>query len=147
VTFEEEDAKLIAMRGNDTRTKEFYGAVLKFFEASEPTDIIWENRHWSKTETFWREIKAWVVIAILMSGSFVFIYWVSTLSSEIARVFPTVDCPTLITNYGDQIDEFAVADYDFVNANPGMQSSGCLQCFCQEQLKDDPEGAANNDFG
>lgn len=120
VTFEEEDAKLVAMRGNDTRSKTFFGHKLVFHEASEPTDIIWENRHWTRNQTFWREIRAWIVIGFLMTGSFVFIYWVSSLSSEIARVFPTVDCPTLITNYGDQLDEFAVADYDFVEANPGM---------------------------
>ena len=77
------------------------GRKLVFEETSEPTDIIWENRHWTRAQIFWRAIAAWIIILILMAGSFVFIYWVSSLSSKVARVFPTVDCETLRTNYGD----------------------------------------------
>ena len=87
---------------------------MHFTETSEPTDIIWENRHWTLTEIFWREIKAAFFVVLAISLSAVFIYWVSTLSSEVKRVFPTVDCDTLVANYGSEIDEFAVDDYNFI---------------------------------
>lgn len=146
ITFEEEDAKLLAM-SNNKRDKKFYGKNLEFLDASEPTDIIWENRYLTRKAIFWREICAWIVIAILMSGSFVIVYYVSGLSAKIARVFPTVDCDTLLANYGSEIDEFALADYNFIEDHPGMQSSGCLQCFCQHSNEDPtityPEGDAD----
>lgn len=53
VTFEDEDAKLLAMHANISQ-KEFTGQKLVFLETSEPTDIIWENRHWTAIEIFWR---------------------------------------------------------------------------------------------
>jgi hypothetical protein len=55
-----------------------------------------------------------------MSGSFAFIFWVSSFAAKVARVFPAVNCPNIIENYGDQIDEFAVDDYDYIKAHPGM---------------------------
>ena len=129
ITFEEEDAKLLALQNPDSRV-EFLGKKLNFAETSEPTDIIWENRHWTAAEIFGREMRAAVIATLLICLSAWFIYWVSSLSSEVKRVFPPVDCDALATNYGSEFDEFAVADYDFISANPGMKSSGCLQCFC-----------------
>lgn len=129
VTFEEEDAKLLAMH-TSIADKELLGQKLTFKEPSEPTDIIWENRHWTKNETFWRELKAASIAIFLVCLSGLFIYWVSTLSSTAARVFPTIDCQSLVDNYGSELDEFAVDDYDFIRSHPGMRSSGCLQCFC-----------------
>lgn len=146
VTFEDEDHKTLALNLNKKK-KEFMGRPLVFAEASEPTDIIWENRHWTMAERFWREVRAAVIVFILIAASAWFIFKVSTLSSKVARVFPTVDCPTLRTNYGDQLENFAVADYDFIQAHKGMQSSGCLQCFCQQQWKDDPDGYKTNTYG
>ena len=89
VTFEEEDAKLIAMKASDNG-KRFM--TREFVEPSEPTDIIWENRHWTKKEIMWRAIFAWVIIIALMACSFVFILWVSSISSTFKKVFPTVNC-------------------------------------------------------
>ena len=77
------------------------GQKLEFMLTSEPTDIIWENRHFTRRQILWRSVAAWIVILILMSGSFVFIFKVSTFSAGVARVFPTVDCKSIIENYGD----------------------------------------------
>ena len=131
MTFEEEDGKIVAMKNQD-REQKFLGQKLVFQDTSEPTDIIWENRHWTPRQIMWRAIAAWIVILILMSGSFFFIFWVSSFKAQIARVFPTVDCTNVLANYGHQIDEFAVDDYNFIQEHPGMQSSGCLQCFCEQ---------------
>lgn len=125
----------------------FLDQPMKFEETSEPTDIIWENRHWTAADIFGREIKAAIGVILAISLSAVFIYWVSSLSSSVKKVFPTVDCDILVANYGSEIDEFAVDDYNFIEANFGMKSSGCLQCFCQQQMKDDPEGYADKSYG
>ena len=99
ITFEEEDAKNIALELGD-RDTEFFGKLLKFYETSEPTDIIWENRHFTRNDIFWRGVCAWIVILILLFGSFIFIYWVSSISSEVAHVFPTKDCDNVYSTYG-----------------------------------------------
>ena len=46
ITFEEEDSKIVALRNNSQKI--LLGQTMKFVDASEPTDIIWENRHYSK---------------------------------------------------------------------------------------------------
>jgi len=65
---------------------------MKFREASEPTDIIWENRIYSPTDYFFRNLIAWFVIALLLACSFAFIFKVARTSASISREFPKVDC-------------------------------------------------------
>lgn len=36
--------------------------------------------------------------------------------------------------YGENLEEYAYFDYVFVSNTQNMASSGCLQCFCQEQV-------------
>ena len=129
ITFEEEDAKLIAINASK-REKEFMGKKIQFEEPSEPTDIIWENRHWTDKDIFWRSLFAWIIILLLMAGSFVFIWWVSSISSKVAKVFPTIDCDAQKATYGEAFEEFAVHDYDYITTHPNKPSRGVLQCFC-----------------
>jgi len=53
ITFEEEDAKLLVMHKN-LLDHTFLDQPMKFEETSEPTDIIWENRHWTVADIFGR---------------------------------------------------------------------------------------------
>jgi len=73
---------------------------MEFKQASEPTDIIWENRIYTKTDYFFRELVAFTIIGILLFGSFAFIYKVARTSAEIAREFPKVDCDAIEMTYG-----------------------------------------------
>jgi hypothetical protein len=125
ITFEEEDAKLLAMKVSN-REESLLGTKIRFLEPSEPTDIIWENRHWTRNDIFWRSVKAWIVILILMAGSFMFIWWVSSISSKVAKVFPSTDCDAQKETYGSAFEEFAVHDYDYIYANPNKPSRGVL---------------------
>jgi len=98
VTFEEEDATIIAKKiVTEERLLEL---PFKFKQASEPTDIIWENRHFSSADYFFRQMIAYIVIGLLLFGSFAFIYKVARTSAEIARVFPRVDCESIEETYG-----------------------------------------------
>lgn len=128
ITFEEEDAKILALslKGN----KSLIGIPMKFKAASEPTDIIWENRIYTKTDYWIRSIIAFSVVGVLLLGSFAFIYKVARTSADIAIEFPKVDCAAIADTYGTQLKKFASVDYDFVVNNDGLPSSGALQCFC-----------------
>ena len=77
--------------------------VMKFKNASEPTDNIWENRHFVKSETRSREFIAFLIIGFLLFLSFLFIFKVSRLSSSIAKTFPAVSCEAINNNYGTQL--------------------------------------------
>jgi hypothetical protein len=84
ITFEEEDGKIVAEefepKFNFWGTKEpakkfFLDDDLVLVEATEPTNIIWENRHFTPSETLQRSLKALLCIVILLIISFVTIYF------------------------------------------------------------------------
>lgn len=77
------------------------GLEMKFRAASEPTDIIWENRIYSAWDYFFRNLIAWFIIALLLACSFAFIFKVARTSSAISREFPKVDCDAIEETYGN----------------------------------------------
>lgn len=84
------------------------GEDIKFTEASEPTDIIWENRHfysgidWKifccSSENDWHESRAcremigYSFVIVCLALSFLFILWLASLEMKFAQVFPDVNC-------------------------------------------------------
>ena len=145
VTFEEEDATILVKQ---IKTHErLLDLPFKFKQASEPTDIIWENRNYTPTDYFFRQIVAFTIIGILLAGSFAFIFTVARTSSEIARVYPKVDCDVIADTYGEQLQRYAVEDYDFVTHNVGLPSSGALQCFCKIEGEKDFETSMTSSYG
>ncbi len=48
---------------------------MEFEEASEPTDIIWENRSITRWQKFQRYTVAFIVVCLLLSASFVIIFF------------------------------------------------------------------------
>ena len=76
------------------------GEDMKFKRASEPTDIIWENRIYTQADYFFRQVVAYTIIGVLLFGSFAFIYKVARTSSNIAQEFPIRDCDQISSTYG-----------------------------------------------
>ena len=120
---------------------------MKFRKASEPTDIIWENRIYTTVDYYFRQLIAFTIIGILLFGSFAFIYKVARTSAEIAREFPKVDCEAVKSTYGNQLKTYAIEDYDFVVKNDGLPSSGALQCFCKAELANNYDSAMTSTYG
>lgn len=61
---------------------------MKFINASEPTDIIWENRHYTNWDYIKRQTFAFIIIAILLFGSFIVVYLTASYSAKIANTYP-----------------------------------------------------------
>ena len=62
-----------------------------------------------------RQTFAFVVIAILLFGSFIVVYIVASYSSKVANTYPPVNCDLIESDYGyDQLGYYAVDDYDFI---------------------------------
>ena len=120
---------------------------MKFKKASEPTDIIWENRIYTDFDYIKRQSVAWSIIGALLFASFAIIYYVARSSTEIAREFPSVNCERINEVYADQIQRYAVQDYDFIEKYSGLPSSGALKCFCEAEMEKDHHNAMHSTYG
>lgn len=81
LTFETEEGKCRCEIYNETVStrdfthyKTFLGEEIDMHEASEPTDIIWENRHFQTSERFMRSIIVCFILFGVLCGSFATIY-------------------------------------------------------------------------
>lgn len=83
ITFEFESTKRLALCNEIHKEqdkhflKEGSSQLLKFSEAPEPTNIIWQNRHFTSTDYLKRGMKAYCIIFILIIGSFISILLVA----------------------------------------------------------------------
>ena len=149
ITFESDDSANAAKEIKDAGNMTVIGQPMKFKTCSEPTDIIWENRHFTRRDYFFRQLWAFIIIAVLMFVSLIVIYVISAYSADLAKVFPPVDCKSLKKAYGSDdtvLERYAIEDYNYVQNNPGDPSSGCLQCYCQMKYKEDPDEALKISF-
>lgn len=140
ITFEEEDAYILAIglyteqkeEKDKSKRRKILGQPYRLKAASEPTDIIWENRHFTERDYLWRELFAYSIIIIALAGCFYLTYLIARAAAEVAKVFPPQDCDAISTSYGSFLEEYAIQDYKYINANRGKVSTGCLQCFCAQ---------------
>lgn len=116
ITFEEEDAYILACTINEEQKKEkdktkrnkILGQPYRLKAASEPTDIIWENRHFTKRDYLKREIFAYTIIFIALAGCFYLTFLIARAAAEVSKVFPPLDCNALRKNYGPLLEEYAI---------------------------------------
>lgn len=88
-------------------------------DASEPTDIIWENRHFTAKDYLIRSTIALCIVGGLLFLSFLLIFFISTTSAKMVAVYPQVECAGIEKSYqGDLLEQFAVSDYNYITANP-----------------------------
>ena len=60
-------------------------------EATEPTNIIWENRHWTPADYFKRTIQVCLIILVLLTISFLAIYSCKKQAIDNARIYPNIN--------------------------------------------------------
>lgn len=98
IIFEEEEGAQWALKAKGNR--ELMGQPFKFEKASQPTDIIWENRHLQWWERGLREVFAYGIVLAILVSSFVAILYLAHLEIVYQRVFPAVDCDLIQQQYG-----------------------------------------------
>ena len=116
ITFEEEDAFLLAIEETEknekleeNQKKKLLGQHLNFKRASEPTDIIWENRYFTKKDYIWRQIIAYAIIFVALLVCFELTYLIAYTSAKVAAVFPTTRyCPDIVNAYGSYLEQYAI---------------------------------------
>jgi hypothetical protein len=121
ITFEEEDAYILAqdfepktdLKGHRIPSeRKFLDEDLYFIEATEPTNIIWENRHFTPKSRFTRTIHAVLLILLLVLASFGLIYYCKVTALTIANKYPSVNCTSIEISYGSELEKYAFLEYD-----------------------------------
>ena len=115
-------------------------------EASEPSDIIWENRHFTPTQRFKKELVVCGVMILMLVGSFCLIFYCSNVSAAALGKYPPIaDCSTSLINYDDDafMQQAAILEY---RTNTALEAqgktvsySGYVQCFCNDKQAEGAE--------
>ena len=96
------------------RFRTFLGEEIEIQPASEPTDIIWENRQFTPDERTFKRVIVSIVILILLSCSFAIIFVCAKASLAKKNKYPKVVCNDFAHDYGDRHDIWendAVVEY------------------------------------
>lgn len=98
------------------------GHDVELQQASEPTDIIWENRHFKeRTRTVKRLIVyTIIVITLAMSGSIIFV--LSSTANGLKFKYPKTDCKQTAIEHGVLYKKVTQADIDKFKPTMGINS-------------------------
>lgn len=85
--------------------EELLGERMEIEDAAEPTDIIWENRHFTSAQRLQRALIVVGISFFLLMISFVIIYVFSVISASLYFKYPsTVDCEQTSANYNNNLE-------------------------------------------
>jgi hypothetical protein len=91
--------------------------TLDIKQACEPTDIIWENRHFTALQRFKKEVMAICCLIGMLSISFALIFFCSQYNARIVQKYPVVDCATITGSEPSAlVQEQAILEYSTNNA-------------------------------
>lgn len=117
------------------------GGEIEIQEASEPTDIIWENRQFKPRQRTLKRLVVYFVIVIMLAISATIIY-ICTISANAAKFkYPVVQCDTIAAEYtnmptGTWLKD-AVAEYvtniEYTAEKKNTHFTGAMQCYCAAQ--------------
>ena len=108
MTFENEEGANRAMNFNEVVNSDPQYADLGIWlgkfdlmieAASEPSDIIWENRHFTDRERVKKKLIVILLMTLLLFTSFCLIYIGASYSLKLLRVYPAVTCEDLPPEY------------------------------------------------
>lgn len=99
-TFEEEEGYQRALvYGNPQPQMKLLGENIVIEEASEPTDIIWENRHVKPSTRKCRMYGVAFIIFLSLLVSAGVIYFFTNKSNQLKNTYPPTDCSSLKKDY------------------------------------------------
>lgn len=147
ITFEEEDGLIVAQEfepefdlfgKQKPAVKEFMDDDLFLIESTEPTNIIWENRHWTTADYAKRSLQVVAIICGLLVVSFLAIYTCKSYAIGVTSIYPKVNYDRI---FKDVFDSSADAIYNAAkNENEdfranGVPMAGYYQTVCVNKNK------------
>ena len=117
-------------------------------EASEPSDIIWENRHFTPADRNKKACIVYTIMFLMLTASFIVIFICSDVSATALAKYPLVADCTLLAGYDDPhtMEQNTIMEY---RSNQALEaqgfhvsySKGYVVCFCTDKMEagDTPE--------
>eukprot|EP00742_Colponemidia_sp_Colp-10_P005016 GILJ01005359.1.p1 GENE.GILJ01005359.1~~GILJ01005359.1.p1 ORF type:complete len:1183 (+),score=192.60 GILJ01005359.1:83-3631(+) len=145
VTFEEEEGVLRCLHAYSgsfwkyvcmKRQRRFMGAKLKIRGAPEPSNIIWENLHFTKRQRAVRAFITFVATLVLLIVSFGFSFLAQYYQKQTELSYPVVNCNAYSGITAEQAWQDSKLDADL--------RLNIVQCYCASQNIID---ALQDDFG
>lgn len=139
---EDDDPDAVARRDREAEVlaqvdRALLGSDIVCYSASEPTDILWENRH-----VTWHRMKINQCIVLLLSilfliaMFFLFVYMKALAVANMFRYPATTNCDSIESIFQDQFDLYPeYADVD-KNYTIEKQGTGIYQCYCKNKTSD-----------
>ena len=162
ITFETEEGHARAAAYESLPQAKFLGQDIDIQEASEPSDIIWENRQLTERIRLFRKIIVLTFIGILLAGSGTSIYFMRVKSDSLKNKYPPTSCVQAQASFlgspkytWDKLTVGLTAwEHTSVNefiTNQNLSSHGkktdygtTMQCFCR--YKKDQKEPTDGDF-
>jgi hypothetical protein len=109
----------------------------KFIASTEPTNIIWENRHIKGINYGARVFSALFITTLMLMISFTVIILFKQTSIKYNMKFPNVDCEEIINlDKPERNLHRAGLEYiDWIATDGAAPLNGALQCFCDTESK------------
>lgn len=89
-------------------------------EACEPSDIIWEHRHFSKADRTKRTIIVIFAASSVLFVSFLAIFIMKRYQVRLSSKFPDVDCVPIYKTYKENLIDFAFMDWKTMKENDDL---------------------------
>lgn len=146
MTFQQEEGikRALVFENDEKKSDPAYAEMYDWLEkcqieieqASEPSDIIWENRHFTPEQRFRKAIIVVLTVGFALFISFCVVFNLRSYSNELSSKYPAADCAAFNQNYPN-LEPFAAQEYalnELLEAgNRDTQFSGFLSCFCDDQ--------------
>ena len=143
-TFQTEEGYQRALNYNETVLMDDFkkydtllGEKIEIQPASEPTDIIWENRSFTPQQRNIKRLIMAIIVLISLAISFSIIFAASKASLAKKEKYPKVNCKDIAEDYTGRHDLWmrdAVVEYKSnvlaEERNEETHFSGVMQCFC-----------------
>jgi hypothetical protein len=137
-----EDYNLSILQDEHREYRTFLGSHIDVHEAGEPTDIIWEHRHYSDVSVRVRASIFLLVMVGILCMSFMIIYSAQKKALAMKRKYPHQDCREFRFEYEGKEEAWrkdAIHEYQVNSAieeDDGIALyTGPLQCFCREEKR------------
>ena len=120
VTFENEEGKCRADEYNSIvasipeyqHFQHLLGQPFKIQQAPEPSDILWENRHYTKNQRGFRSYLACLILLAILFASFVFIFYGTYKWQQLIDRYPIQDCKRVEKKYEGRLRDFHKDSWD-----------------------------------
>jgi len=120
----------------------FLGSEIDVGQASEPSDIIWENRHFTSGQRFLRTMVVSFAVFCMLCVSFALIFTAQKTAIAMKQKYPKQNCVEVQQEYAnrraawmrDGINEY-ISNNAIEEKGEVALYTGPLQCFCAAEKK------------